>query len=131
MNRNLVFMFCLLAAVGLVFGADEVTGNWEGSFQTQDGAFGSLTAEVSALPDGTYKAVIAAADQGVQFEVPGKKQAEKVVFNGSISVSPEIGSLDIQGEIANGKFSGTFKGTTYSGTFELKRPEKKPVAQSN
>ncbi len=127
MLRNLVFLLCLLAAGGLVLGADEVTGSWEGSFQTQDGAFGSLTAEVSDLPDGTYKAVIAAHDQGVQFELPGKKQDEKVVFSGTVTVSPELGSLDIQAEIADGKFSGTFKGTTYSGTFELKRPEKKPA----
>ncbi len=127
MLRNLVFMLSLLAAVGLVSGADEVTGSWEGSFQTQDGAFGSLTAEVSSFPDGTYKAVIAAGDQGVQFELPGKKLAEKVVFSGTITASAEIGSLDIQAEIADGKFSGTFKGTTYSGTFELKRPEKKPA----
>jgi len=116
-----------MAALGLVFAADDVTGSWEGSFQTRDGAFGSLTAEVSALPDGTYKAAIAAADQGVQFELPGKKQEEKVVFSGTINISPEIGSLDIQAEIAGGKFSGTFKGTTYSGSFELKRPEKKPA----
>ncbi len=127
MLRSLVFVFCLLAAAGLMLGADEVTGSWEGSFQTQDGAFGSLTAEVNALPDGTYKATIAAHDQGVQFELPGKKQDEKVVFSGTISVSPEIGSMDVQAEIANGKFSGTFKGTTYSGTFELKRPEKTPA----
>ncbi len=128
MLRNLVFTICLLAAVGLLFGADEVTGSWEGSFQTQDGASGSLTAEVSSLPDGAYKAVIAAHDQGVQFELAGKKLDEKVVFSGTINVSPEVGSLDIQAEIANGKFSGTFKGTTYSGTFELKRPEEKKPA---
>jgi len=128
MTRNLAFIFCFLVAVGLVFAADEVTGSWEGSFQTQDGAFGSLTAEVSALPDGTFKAVIAAADQGVQFELPGKKEAEKVVFNANITVSAEIGAMEIHGEIANGKFSGTFKGSAYSGTFDLKRPEKKPAA---
>jgi len=116
-----------MTAIGLVLAADGVTGSWEGSFQTQDGFFGALTAEVNALPDGTYKAMVAAADQGVQFELPGKKQEDKVAFAGTIQVSPEIGSLDIQAEIANGKFSGTFKGTTYSGTFELKRPEKKPA----
>lgn len=127
MVRNLIFAVCLLAAVGLLWAADDVTGSWEGSFQTQDGAFGSLTAEVSALPDGTYKAAIAAHDQGVQFDLPGKKEAEKVVFSGTITVSPEIGALDIRAEIADGKFTGTFKGTTYSGTFELKRPEKKPA----
>jgi hypothetical protein len=127
MLRNLVFVVYLVAAAGLVMAAEEVTGSWEGSFQTQDGTFGSLTAEVTALPDGTYKAAIAAHDQGVQFELPGKKQDEKVVFSGTINISPEIGSLDIQAEIADGKFSGTFKGTTYSGTFELKRPEKKPA----
>ncbi|MFB3905019.1 MAG: hypothetical protein ACE15E_16330 [Acidobacteriota bacterium] len=126
MLRNVVFALCLLAAAGLVLGADDVTGSWEGSFQTQDGAFGSLTAEVTALPDGTYKAVIAAGDQGVQFELPGKKQDEKVVFSATITVSPEIGPMEIQGEIASGKFSGTFKGM-YSGTFELKRPEKRPA----
>lgn len=128
MPRNVVLMICLLAAIGLLFAADEATGSWEGSFQTQDGTFGSLTAEVDLLPDGTYKAVIAASEQGVQFELPGKREAEKVVFSGTINVSPEVGSLDIQAEIASGKFSGTFKGTTYSGTFELKRSEKKPAA---
>ena len=127
MVRSVMFTLCLLAGVGLILGADDVTGSWEGSFQTQDGAFGSLTAEVNALPDGTYKATIAAHDQGVQFELPGKKQDEKVVFSGTVTVSPEIGSMDIQGEIADGKFTGTFKGTTYSGTFELKRPEKRPA----
>ncbi len=127
MRRNLVFVVCLMAALGMLFAAEEVTGSWEGSFQTQDGGSGSLTAEVSAAPDGAYKAVISAHDQGVQFELTGKKQDEKVVFSGSINVSPEVGSLDIQAEIANGKFSGTFKGTTYSGTFELKRPETKPA----
>jgi len=110
-----------------MLGADDVTGDWEGSFQTQDGAFGSLTALVSQQPDGSYKAVMSAGDQGVQFELPGKKAAEKVVFDGSINVSPEIGPMEIHGEIAGGKFSGTFKGNTYSGTFELKRPEKKPA----
>ncbi|RPJ56220.1 MAG: hypothetical protein EHM23_24180 [Acidobacteria bacterium] len=127
MRRNVFLLLCLMTAIGLVLAADGVTGSWEGSFQTQDGFFGALTAEVNALPDGTYKAMVAAADQGVQFELPGKKQEDKVAFAGTIQVSPEIGSLDIQAEIANGKFSGTFKGTTYSGTFELKRPEKKPA----
>ena len=127
MLRNLVLITCFMAVVAMVFAAEEVTGSWEGTFQTQDGASGSLAAEVSALPDGGYKAMISAHDQGVQFELAGKKQDEKVVFSGSVTVSPEVGSLDIQGEIANGTFSGTFKGTTYSGTFEMKRPEKKPA----
>ncbi|HXK60379.1 MAG TPA: hypothetical protein PLP42_10855, partial [Acidobacteriota bacterium] len=120
MSRSLVLALVLLTGAALVIAEEDATGNWEGSFQTQEGYFGSLTALVSIEPDGTYKADVSAYEQGIDFRLPGRKVAEKVVFSGTVEVSPEIGSMEINGEIAGEKFSGTFKGNIYSGTFELK-----------
>jgi len=96
-----------------------VVGDWSGTFQTGSGQSGDLTAQVSAGSGDELKAVITVVSQGFQFELPGKKEADKAVFVASVTPSTEMGTLEVKGELANGKFAGTFTGQTVSGTFEL------------
>ncbi len=96
-----------------------MVGDWSGSFQTGSGDSGDLTAQVIAGSGDDLKAVITVVSQGLQFELPGRKEVDKAVFAASVTPSAEMGALEVKGELANGKFAGTFTGQTVSGTFEL------------
>ena len=96
-----------------------MVGDWSGSFRTASGDSGDLTAQITAGSGDDLKAVITVTSPGLQFELPGKKEADKAVFAASVTPSAELGTIEVKGELANGKFAGTFTGQTVSGTFEL------------
>ncbi len=124
---SIILLSFVLFKFQLAKSADDiqVMGDWEGSFQTLNGDYGTLESQVIAAGNGTYRAIIM-INSGTQVELTGTQTDQTVVFAGKIDVGPEMGGLyEIKAEIVNGKFTGTFKGYENSGTLELKKIEKK------
>ncbi len=130
--KRIVISLSLLVLVGFalpgygVIVKDTVMGNWEGRWYDEAFGDGTVSAQVIAEGKGAYRAVISAdiENEPIRGEARGKREGDKVVFQGQIDVGSENGGVHrIAGNVSEGKFSGQYVGEN-RGRFEMKRVRK-------
>lgn len=103
--------------------ADPYMGDWQGSWQLDDGSdSGPLAAQVIALGKGKYRVIFLD-----RFDAREKPRAvledgiedTKATFTGK--GDSEGGEIDVKASIEGDKLIGSFKGYDFSGKFELSR----------
>lgn len=130
MLHLIIFLsFVVLFVPCQVFADDPIMGNWEGTYGSDGGAAGSLSAQIVAEGGGDYRAVIrvvARNGREVSFSLMGNKEGDKAIFSGRIDLGPETGAYDINGQAEASDFRGRYSGLERSGTFLMKKVHKKP-----
>ncbi len=126
MKKMVVVLLIMGFSLASLYAQNAVQGNWEGPFQTVDGAnAGVLTAQVIADSNQTYTAMVGIVlngQPGPRVTMAGKWQGGKAVFGSSVNVGYELGgTYNVRGEIAGETFTGTFSGYEAEGTFSLKK----------
>jgi hypothetical protein len=126
MKRSIVTAFFICATMTVAQAQNEVQGNWEGPFQTLDGAnAGTLTAQVIADSNQTYSAVVSIAlngQPGPHVTLAGKTEGANTVFASAVDVGYDLGGkYNVTGAIAGDTFTGKFTGYEAEGTFTLKK----------
>ncbi|GEM_PF-5286771 len=117
MMRRFGFFCLVLISCVSVYAQGSLPAEWSGTYLTVAGDTGPLTCKITAAGPDSYSAVLVAVQHGIQFELTGKKEADKFLFGGTTST--DVGPFEFQGEIVAGKFTGSFKSQAYNGTFQL------------
>lgn len=107
---------------------DPVSGDWQGSWVTDDGETGSVVAQVIALGNGQYRVHILPEFDQRYDSVPvfeKLRSGDAVSFEGDIDPVNwgEYGYLAIKGQIKGETFAGSYTGDAV-GTFELQKVER-------
>ena len=107
---------------------DPLSGDWQGSWVSDDGETGSVVAQVIALGNGRYRANLLPEFDKRYDSVPaveGQRSGDAVSFKGEMDPINwgEYGYLALEGHIEGETFAGSFKGDTV-GTFEMQKVER-------
>ena len=113
----------LIEAQESITAADPFMGDWQGSWQLDDGTqSGPLVAQVIALGNGKYRAIFLdrfdTRDEPRAVLEDGIEDA-KASFKGK--ADSEGGEIDVEASIEGDKLTGSFKGWDFSGKLELSR----------
>ncbi len=117
MMRRFGFLCLILISCVSVHAQGGFPADWSGTYLTAAGETGPLTGKLTAAGPDSYSAVLVAVQYGIQFQLTGKKEADKFVFTGTTNT--DVGPFEFQGEIVDLKFTGSFKSQAYNGTFQL------------
>ncbi len=93
-----------------------IMGNWEGKFETGPMSGQSLQVKLIAYGGGEYNAVFIMDNNEKRFEIPGKHDQGKTIFEGKTSLAV---AYQIKAEIYNRKFTGAVKADDSESTFTL------------
>ncbi len=107
---------------------DPVSGDWQGSYVSDDGLTGPVVAQVIAHGNGKYLAHILPEFDKRYSSVAGlegRRSGDAVQFNGEINPINwgEYGHLFIKGQIKGETFAGSYTGDAV-GTFEMQKVER-------
>ena len=112
-----------------------VTGVWTGTWKA-DGAPQGMPLTITCLQTepGVWKATFDAVcgrDASFTFDVYGKREGEKVIFEADVDLGPENGGeYWWHGEVDSARFLGKYKNSVYNGTFELTKDPTKQGASA-
>ncbi len=127
-----IWSFFLLSMAHLAFAQDEVMGNWEGHYQTDNYDTGKLRAQILAQGKGIYRAIVRIGEEWEQnpgLTIMGKTEDNKTVFSGTVDVGYELGgAYEVTATIAESKFTGRFVGDEASGNIEMSKVDIKPAS---
>jgi hypothetical protein len=122
---TIVLSVMFLLGFGCSQPADEpAMGDWEGTYQTETGDTGKLSAQIIDLGRDSLLAVIW-VNESARLELMGIHTAGKTKFSGDVNAGADLGgSYSVQSEISGGKFTGNFKGAEAAGKISLNKVAK-------
>lgn len=127
-----MFSVSILLMVSFAFAQDEVMGNWEGRYQTDNYDTGKLRAQIIAEGGGNYQAIVRIGEEWEQspgLTIMGKTEDNKTVFSGTVDVGYDLGgTYKVTATIAESKFAGRFVGDERSGSIEMSKVDKTPAS---